>query len=310
VVTQARVQRASRAPRKNFMDEAKPNSKDTSPDLSKDESKPNSGAPSSDVTTEIAVLKARLQMLQDGDKRVAETMRLSLTVLISVITLFAGYNWFSGKQSYDRERESMRTDVELLGKENALALEKELGGEFAQLQSEFKLELDSQKKMNQLSIADQLSTDSVFYSNQVSQLSNSAYLTLRIITDRASTNIAELATNLYMTSENLYGHIFLSHAAEVESIPTLPNGAALTFQGMAVAADSFLHARREQTLQTCIDVLRKKLPLLKKSDFDELANFEMSYTNLLFDLRNYQANGRYDGFIQELDRTYRSVTAK
>lgn len=79
------------------------------------------GAPAPDTKAEIETLKKQAatfqQQLTDVEKTLAKGFELSkwgMGMFITFAIFFAGFNWWTGKTNYERDRESSKQQADLL----------------------------------------------------------------------------------------------------------------------------------------------------------------------------------------------------
>ena len=92
-------------------------------------------------TTEIAVLRAQLQVTQSFHDSFVTMAVLALSTAIAITLALAAFSWFTSKANYERDRDLLREQTKLIRDETKVALREHL----AELRSELEAALTARE---------------------------------------------------------------------------------------------------------------------------------------------------------------------
>jgi hypothetical protein len=236
----------------------------------------------------IEVLRAQLELMRDNDKRVLETVRTCAGLLACMAALLVGYGWWNNKINNERERETVRRDLET-GVHEA---ESKLRGEIAEKLGKL---TEEQTKLKS-EITESLNTKNIELATRV----NAAFLTLN------SNNVKQLneilASNRKAVDENLDRVLALSAAGtHFEQAFRLAKSRLYTgaVDSFAYAGAKYLATDSDVNALKCLTNIEDYLPFVRERDVDVFREMESSVTNLLSVWRKRDSKGIYaDRFKQ------------
>lgn len=295
---------------------------------------------------QIKILQQQLGDLEKGNGRLFEILKWGMGMFITFAVVFAGFNWWSGKLNYDRDREALKHESDLLAQGLSLS-QKDSAASAKKDFEELRIANEKQLAVIRADVETNLVT---MIAGHAKQLENAMFTFQSAATNLDSaltarfseyqTQLRSVLTNLDATNTVAISNLFTAvnvGLADAKGISLLiqgnymckdnrsktPDSCAIMVGGLSSLATGciqLINASEEHNFESGLRQIVKYYPVLINNSprdclfpADDMYNLGRTVDSLVTAIRQNNTSGRYDGMaseIQSLNTIYKKVVVE